>query len=143
MLAANYVRHFKVLGKLCKFYDEASTEETAQLLRLARTEDQVATGESASLPGVEVLNTHYSSLKNSITTGVTAQKAAALATARPSGAGISRGGRRASSGSFRNTGRPSSSTGGRRPKRRFSLESMEDKTLAADREVKDLAADGR
>ena len=81
MLAANYVRHFKVLGKLCKFYDESSSEETAQLLRLARTEDQVATGESASLPGVEVLKNHYNALKNSITSGPTAQKAAALAAA--------------------------------------------------------------
>ena len=82
MLAANYIRHFKVLGKLCKFYDEAATEETAQTLRLARTEDQVATGESVSLPGVEVLNAHYNALKASITAGPTAQKAAAIAAAK-------------------------------------------------------------
>lgn len=78
---ADYDRHFKVLGKLCKFYDEASSQITEQTLRLARTEDQVATGASSSLPGVEVLNNHYNSLKSSITSGATAQQAAALAAA--------------------------------------------------------------
>jgi len=81
MLDANYIRHFKVLGKLCKMYDEASTEVTAQTLRLARLEDQVATGASASLPGTEVINAHYNALKAAITQGPTAMKTATVAAA--------------------------------------------------------------
>ena len=81
MLDANYIRHFKVIGKLCKMFDEAVSEETAQTLRLARLEDQTATGESASLPGVEVINAHYNALKAAITSGPTAMQSATVAAA--------------------------------------------------------------
>jgi len=78
MLTANYTRHLKVLGKLCKFYDEANAEESEQLLRLARLVDQVATGEVASQDGFEVIHQNYSQLKGAITSGPTAMKTSAI-----------------------------------------------------------------
>jgi len=81
MLEANYIRHFLVLGKLCKFYDEADSEATAHTLRHARLIDQVATGASASLPGSKIMAAHYAQIEAAITNGPTAMKAAAVSTA--------------------------------------------------------------
>jgi hypothetical protein len=44
MLDADYARHFKVLGKYVKGYDDAAADAVAQSALIATTADQVATG---------------------------------------------------------------------------------------------------
>lgn len=49
MLDANYIKHFKVLGKIVRFYDDADDVDLTALKTLAaRLFDQTATGELAS-----------------------------------------------------------------------------------------------
>lgn len=68
MLDANYIKHFKVLGKLARLYDDAAAaSDVAALKTLAmRLFDQAATGESPSYDAVLVLSAFMSPLDLSI-----------------------------------------------------------------------------
>lgn len=48
MLAAKYIRHFSVLGKLCKFYDESLATSSSKETLLAGYLDQVANDDPAA-----------------------------------------------------------------------------------------------
>ena len=69
MTSGNYVRHFKVLGKLAKLFDIASAQTPDLNTLMARLYDQVATGETASLPGVLLLAQYVNSFQSAIARG--------------------------------------------------------------------------
>ena len=69
MTDANYIRHFKVLGKLAKLYDaSASSVEEANTL-LATTGDQIATGLVEDNPAMLLFSGYANSLQSAINTG--------------------------------------------------------------------------
>jgi len=56
MTDANYIRHFKVLGKLAYLYDTAGSNATALQTLLAVFADQVADGTYLTVPAVKLFN---------------------------------------------------------------------------------------
>lgn len=74
MLDANYVKHFKVLGKLCRLWDDASADESAMKLLIARTFDQVATGELPSYDPLLIVNSYTAALNSAVNNGAAALK---------------------------------------------------------------------
>lgn len=72
MTGANYQKHFKVIGKLAKLYDDAGADNTALLALFATTYDQVATGLAADLDALEILNQYTSRYRNAISNGAQA-----------------------------------------------------------------------
>lgn len=78
---ANYIRHFKVLGKLCKLYDLASTQSSAQNSLLAAFVDQYADGTDASLPAVLLFPSYTSAWASAISGGPNAMKSLSLSAA--------------------------------------------------------------
>ncbi len=77
MTDANYQKHLKVLGKLCKLWDDAGSDEDTQKELIARMFDQAATGELPSYPALLILNPYTAALDRSIVSGVVAQQATA------------------------------------------------------------------
>lgn len=77
MIAADYIKHFKVLGKLCRMWDDAVAEADDQKQRIARLYDQAATGELPSYPTLLVLNPFTSTLDAAVKNGADAIKATA------------------------------------------------------------------
>ena len=82
MTDANYLKHLKVLGKLCKLYDDAVASVAAQDTLRATTIDQASTGLSADLPASDIIAAVQSSWSAAILAGETALQALALSTAR-------------------------------------------------------------
>jgi hypothetical protein len=74
MQTGNYARHLKVLGKICYLYDTAASEVTALELTTSRLFDQVATGESVSLPGVKLLAPFVSTISRAVDAGASTLK---------------------------------------------------------------------
>jgi hypothetical protein len=78
MTDGNYQKHCKVLGKYCRLYDTAGTNETAMKALEAITIDQVADGLAASLPACEALAGKLPAWKTAISAGPSALKAVAI-----------------------------------------------------------------
>ena len=73
MLDANYLKHLKVLGKLCYIYDTASASVVTMETAVARFFDQVATGEaSTSWPALQVFNPYTAQFASAVASGPTA-----------------------------------------------------------------------
>ena len=81
MTGANFIRHFKVLGKLCKLYDDAAASESALETLLATTADQVATGTTAGATAVRIFARYYTQYENAIANGPEAMQALAISIA--------------------------------------------------------------
>ena len=77
MLAANYVEHCKVLGKLCRLWDDASADAEAMKLLISRLIDQYADGELATWDTLQLLNPYTASLASGVNNGAAALKALA------------------------------------------------------------------
>ena len=69
MTDANYIRHFKALGKFAAFFDEAVSAVSAEEILLANTADQIATGDPDDNPSVILFAAFASSLQAAITSG--------------------------------------------------------------------------
>jgi hypothetical protein len=69
---ADYLRHLKPLGKFCYMYDTAGDQASVLDLGLARTVDQVGTGEIESLPGVLITSRYVDQINSAILAGPTA-----------------------------------------------------------------------
>ncbi len=74
MLDANYIRHFKTLGKFCKLFDIAGANESEVLTLMATTYDQIADGTPESSDGVDIASQYRSRYKSGISNGATAQQ---------------------------------------------------------------------
>lgn len=68
----NYIRHFKVLGKLAKLYDIAAADESDLETLLSTFVDQYATGTVASLPAILIFPNHTVAWSQAISAGATA-----------------------------------------------------------------------
>lgn len=77
MLDADYQKHLKVLGKLCRIWDQGEADENASKLLISRLFDQVATGELPSYDAVQLVNAYTTTLDSGVTNGPTALKTAA------------------------------------------------------------------
>jgi hypothetical protein len=71
MLDANYIKHFKALGKMCKMYDDAVADETAAKTLRATMYDQIADGTDASAWAVDIISSYRSRINNAISNGPT------------------------------------------------------------------------
>jgi hypothetical protein len=69
MLDANYIRHFKVLGKLCKLYDDATADVEPQQELLAAFVDQYADGVVDSLAAIRIFPQFTDRWSNAIANG--------------------------------------------------------------------------
>lgn len=69
MTNGNYIRHFKVLGKLCKLYDDANANSTAEGELLATFADQYSDGTEASLAAISLFPAYTSQWASSINNG--------------------------------------------------------------------------
>jgi hypothetical protein len=65
----DYARHFSVLGKLCKVYDDAAANEATQKLLVSRTLDQIANGTAEDLPVIMSLLPSLQALGNAVSAG--------------------------------------------------------------------------
>lgn len=81
MTDANYIRHFKVLGKLAKLYDDAGANDTAMRTLLATFVDQYAEGTSASLSAINIFPTYTRQWANAIGSSPASLQAIAVAAA--------------------------------------------------------------
>ena len=63
-----------MLGKLCKLWDDASADGSAQKLLISRLLDQIATGEVASYETTLLLNKYTSTLDTAVKQGAEAMK---------------------------------------------------------------------
>lgn len=77
MLDADYQKHFKVIGKLCRLWDQAGADVDASKLLISRLFDQVATGELPSYDALLLVNTYTSSLDSGVANGAAALKTVA------------------------------------------------------------------
>ncbi|SRR6266540_46160 len=78
MLDANYVKVFKILGKLCYAYDLCAAEETNLDAIVATIQDQAATGDPAENPVLDTLRQRIIQLENARdTSGASVCQAAA------------------------------------------------------------------
>lgn len=77
MTDANYIRHFKVLGKLAKLYDTAAADSTTLETLLTTFVDQYATGTIASFPAVQLFPRYTTQWISAITAGPTALQSVA------------------------------------------------------------------
>ena len=81
MIAADYVTHLKVLGKLARLWDDASSDASAMKLLIARFYDQIATGEAPSYDTLLTLNPYTSLLNGGVQNGAEAIKTVTVAAA--------------------------------------------------------------
>ncbi len=81
MDSANYVKHLKVLGKLCYIWDNSDPALTTQQTNISRLMDQTATGEAASLAATLLIGAFMPRLNDAITIGSTLRTAIEDATA--------------------------------------------------------------
>jgi hypothetical protein len=81
MLDANYIKHFKIIGKICKLFDVAAADETALKALRATTYDQVADGTDASAEAVDIFASYRSRYNNAIENGPTTTQRFAIALA--------------------------------------------------------------
>lgn len=72
MTDAQYQKHFKVLGKLARLWDDGGLDVSTMQLLAARFLDQIATGEAGSYATTLLLNPYTVNLDNSIKVGVNA-----------------------------------------------------------------------
>lgn len=75
MLDAAYLKHLKVLGKICYIWDAASADVTAMKLMVSRLFDQTATGEVVSYDATKLVNSYTNGIDAAITSGPAALKA--------------------------------------------------------------------
>lgn len=66
MTPTNYVRHFKVLGKICRLYDVGGPDVAALKLLISRVFDQIATGEVDSYDALLLLTPYMGQLNASL-----------------------------------------------------------------------------
>jgi hypothetical protein len=78
MLDANYQRHLKVLGKLCKLYDDAGADVPEQNALLAAFVDQYADGLTDSLAAIRIFPTFTSQWLSAIQGGPVAFQSIAI-----------------------------------------------------------------
>lgn len=78
MLDANYQKHFKVLGKICKLYDAAGADVTTVKTRIAAFLDQIATGAIGSYNTTLLLNPYTGTLNQAVSAGSAAMQALAI-----------------------------------------------------------------
>ena len=82
MTANNYTRHFSVLGKLCKLYDDAAAAEATQKTLIAAFADQVSDGLSASLDALVAMLSPISQFNSALSAGEGTRQDIALAAAK-------------------------------------------------------------
>lgn len=78
MTDANYVRHFSVLGKLAKLYDDANANEATQKTLIAVTADQMANSLSTGLANFITMTTYIQQFYSALTAGETTRKEIAI-----------------------------------------------------------------
>jgi len=70
MLDANYQKHFKNLGKICRLYDDGGFSEATIKTIISRLYDQAATGESTDSYGALLaLCPHITALNSDLSSG--------------------------------------------------------------------------
>lgn len=78
MTEANYDKHMLILGKFCHLFDTAAVDETAQLLLVSVTMDQIAVGTTENAAAEAVFSQNHSQWLSNISSGPTALKNRAI-----------------------------------------------------------------
>jgi hypothetical protein len=82
MATLTYARHFAVLGKLCKLYDDASAASGTQRTLISTYCDQTADGVAASLAMVIAQQTYAQQFNSALSSGEDTRKTIALNAAK-------------------------------------------------------------
>jgi hypothetical protein len=82
MATLTYARHFAVLGKLCKLYDDAAAASATQKLLTSAYMDQVADGLAASLAMAIAQSTYAQQFNSALSSGEDTRKTVALNAAK-------------------------------------------------------------
>lgn len=82
MTNADYIRNFKLFGKLAKLYDDATADVATLETLQATTFDQIADGTTATLEAVGIFSGYYSRYSNGISSGAAALQSLAVSIGR-------------------------------------------------------------